>query len=50
MKEISRHTGYSALSISKHLSEDYNVVHGQYAVSRPVLLEPYRNEVLFLRA
>lgn len=50
IKEISDITGYSASSISKYLSEDYNIVHGQYGVSRPGPLSPYRNEILTLRA
>ena len=50
IKEISSITGYSSSSISKYLSEDYNVVHGQYGVSRPGPLAPYRNEILTFRA
>lgn len=50
IKEISNITGYSSASISKYLSKDYNVVHGQYGVSRPGLLAPYRDEILTLRA
>lgn len=50
IKEISNITVYSIASISKYLSKDYNVVHGQYGVSRPGLLAPYRDEILTLRA
>lgn len=50
IKEISDITGYSDSSISKYLSEDYNIVRGQYGVSRPGPLSPYRNEILTLRA
>lgn len=48
--EISNITGYSCSSISKYLSKDYNAVHGQYGVSRPGPLAPYRDEILTLRS
>lgn len=50
VREISKITGYTELKISQYLSENYNIVHGQYGVSRPGPLEPYREEVLTLRA
>lgn len=50
IKEISSITGFSVSSISKYISEDYNVVHGHYGVARPGPLAPYRNEILTLRA
>lgn len=46
VREISKITGYTELKISQYLSENYNIVHGQYGVSRPGPLEPYREEVL----
>lgn len=36
--------------IKTYLADDFNPVHGQYGVSRPGLLAPYREEVLDLRA
>lgn len=48
--EISNITGYSCSSISKYLSKDYNAVHGQYGISRPGPLAPYRDEILTLRS
>lgn len=50
IEEISSITGYSNSSISKYLSENYNVVNGHYGVSKPGPLAPYRNEILTLRA
>lgn len=49
IREISKITGYSESSVKKYISEQHNIVHGQYGVSRHGILEPYRDEVLNLR-
>ncbi len=50
VNKISKSTGYNINSINMFISNDFNPVHGQYGVSRSGLLEPYRDEVIGLRA
>ncbi len=49
-EEIAKITGYSISRVTAYLSKDFNPVHGQYGVSRPGLLAPYRDEIVTLRA
>lgn len=48
--DISIKTGYVSERIKCYLSDEFNICHGQYGISRPGKLEPYREEVIALRA
>lgn len=48
--DISIKTGYTSERIRCYLEDGFDPCHGQYGISRPGKLEPYREEVITLRA
>lgn len=50
MRQIIDKTGHTKKTIKNYISPDFNPVHGQYGVQRPVKLSPFRKEVISMRS